>query len=148
MAPQRSCVVCRGKGEKEELLRFVVENNEGQARLVLDLRQLRPGRGVYCHRQAACFGSQKTLELLRQAMLRGMRQQQGKSGGEDRGVKSTGARDFTFLKQTPQEIMVRAREELEDKTFDRKRANELRNLAELAQLLEGQAMPRKRPIRL
>lgn len=50
-APERSCVVCRGKAQKSTLLRVVW--TEGGA--VIDRLQRLPGRGGYLHRSWECW---------------------------------------------------------------------------------------------
>ncbi len=42
--PQRTCCICRKKLAKGDLLRFVWQ----QDGVVLDQRQILPGRGAYC----------------------------------------------------------------------------------------------------
>lgn len=51
MAPERTCVACRGAGEPGELVRLVVAP-DGQ--VVVDLRGRLPGRGAWLHPRAAC----------------------------------------------------------------------------------------------
>ena len=47
---ERSCVVCRRRAPKSELLRIVLSDGA----LVLDLKQNMPGRGGYAHRSWEC----------------------------------------------------------------------------------------------
>ncbi len=49
--PERTCVGCRGKGVKRELLR-VVRSPEGAVRV--DPSGKAPGRGAYLHRDRSC----------------------------------------------------------------------------------------------
>ncbi len=90
--PVRTCIVCRGKAEKDGLLRFVLEAVVGPdwgaksgvkngaaggkvhgsgsiRRLRLDVAHRLPGRGVYCHAVPACLGERK-LTLLAVKQLR------------------------------------------------------------------------------
>lgn len=48
---ERTCVGCRGKAEKRDLLR-VVRVDEG--RVAIDPSGAAPGRGAYLHRDAEC----------------------------------------------------------------------------------------------
>lgn len=51
-APIRTCVGCRQRAAKAELLRTVVG---GDQQLVLDPAMRRPGRGAYVHRSERCI---------------------------------------------------------------------------------------------
>ena len=51
--PERTCVGCRQRGPKQDLLR-VVESSEG---IVPDPKASRPGRGAYLHRSPECAGA-------------------------------------------------------------------------------------------
>ncbi|MCS5733965.1 YlxR family protein [Herbiconiux daphne] len=48
--PVRTCVGCRKRGSRSELLRFVAS----EGRLVIDERRSLPGRGAWLHPDAAC----------------------------------------------------------------------------------------------
>lgn len=48
--PVRTCVGCRGRGHKADLVRLVVVDG----RIVTDERQVAPGRGAYLHRRQEC----------------------------------------------------------------------------------------------
>ena len=48
--PQRTCVICRSKWNKSELLRFVILCNEP----VFDLAGKLPGRGLYVCNENSC----------------------------------------------------------------------------------------------
>ena len=48
---ERSCLVCRGKAPKRELLRFIWS----EGRLVFDEKQRLPGRGAYIHATLRCI---------------------------------------------------------------------------------------------
>lgn len=50
-SPERSCLVCRGRGPKSEFLRFVVRERE----LCWDKKHNLPGRGAYLHRRNECL---------------------------------------------------------------------------------------------
>lgn len=49
--PERTCVGCRGKGPKSELLRVVSDARGGA---ILDPSGSAPGRGAYVHREMGC----------------------------------------------------------------------------------------------
>jgi predicted RNA-binding protein YlxR (DUF448 family) len=63
--PERTCIGCRRRADKEELLRMV--NRAGA--LVLDADQTEPGRGAYVHRRAGCLD----LAVRRRAVGRALR---------------------------------------------------------------------------
>ncbi|HEY5845680.1 MAG TPA: YlxR family protein [Microlunatus sp.] len=50
MGPVRTCVGCRERADKADLLRLVWRGT-----LVADDRQIEPGRGAYLHRRAECL---------------------------------------------------------------------------------------------
>jgi hypothetical protein len=50
--PERTCVGCRAKAPKQELVRLA-RGPDGSARV--DLTGKAPGRGAYIHRSKACF---------------------------------------------------------------------------------------------
>lgn len=52
--PQRCCVMCRHKGEKQRFLRLLLQDSAG---LFLDVRQDLPGRGAYCCKTQKCLGA-------------------------------------------------------------------------------------------
>lgn len=60
----RSCIVCRERAEKSELLRFVGERSGA----VADLLQVKPGRGVYLHPKERCLTHPKLGGVLRKAL--------------------------------------------------------------------------------
>ena len=74
-APRRTCIACRGKAVKGDLLRFVgIAAADGIGlRMELDAEQRLPGRGVYCHRTASCLGHAKLLPELASGLRRGSR---------------------------------------------------------------------------
>jgi predicted RNA-binding protein YlxR (DUF448 family) len=63
--PQRTCVGCRQRAEKAQLLRVV--NSDGI--LVIDLQSRQPGRGAYLHRALDCV----ELADQRRAVARALR---------------------------------------------------------------------------
>jgi predicted RNA-binding protein YlxR (DUF448 family) len=50
-APVRTCIGCRTREEKARLLRLVARG----AVVVVDLRQIQPGRGAYLHPRPECL---------------------------------------------------------------------------------------------
>jgi hypothetical protein len=48
---ERTCVGCRGKADKRDLLRVV---RVGEGRVAVDPSGSAPGRGAYVHRDAEC----------------------------------------------------------------------------------------------
>jgi len=66
--PVRSCVVCRGKGERGELLRMVADE---AGRLRLDPRRILPGRGAWVHPSSGCVqGLSRRPDALGRALRR------------------------------------------------------------------------------
>ena len=53
--PERSCVACRTKRSKQELLRVVLQPASAAAELALDTEQRLPGRGAYICNTPACL---------------------------------------------------------------------------------------------
>lgn len=49
--PERTCVACRGEGERDDLVRLVVDP---EGRLVVDYRARLPGRGAWVHPRRDC----------------------------------------------------------------------------------------------
>lgn len=68
--PVRTCVVCRGKSERAELIRLAVDPGSSSPRLVLDLRKRLPGRGVWCHEKQECLFARKLPELVAASLKR------------------------------------------------------------------------------
>ncbi|WP_210414918.1 YlxR family protein [Microlunatus elymi] len=64
MEPVRTCVGCRGRENKSDLIRLV---RSGEA-IVVDVRQSRPGRGVYLHPRPQCWEQ----AFRRRALARGL----------------------------------------------------------------------------
>lgn len=52
--PQRTCVACRAEGDRDALVRMVVDPD---GNVVFDLRARLPGRGAWVHPTAACAGA-------------------------------------------------------------------------------------------
>jgi len=69
--PLRTCVGCRSRAAKSDLLRIVVENTAGHptGRLVPDLRGGMPGRGAHLHPDTDCLA----LAERRRAFTRALR---------------------------------------------------------------------------
>ncbi|MFJ5235019.1 YlxR family protein [Kitasatospora sp. NPDC088391] len=65
--PERTCVGCRKRAAKHELLRVVA----GEGECVPDPRGTRPGRGAYLHPDPACLD----LAVRRRAFPRALRVQ-------------------------------------------------------------------------
>ena len=63
--PTRTCIGCRGRSSKAELVRLVCE----ASRVVVDDRQVKPGRGAYLHGCVACLD----LAVRRRAAARALR---------------------------------------------------------------------------
>ncbi|CAM2734960.1 YlxR family protein [Actinomyces slackii] len=64
--PERTCIGCRGKAPRAQLLRLVVTSS-GQ--LDVDARAIRPGRGAWIHPDPQCL----TLAERRRAFGRALR---------------------------------------------------------------------------
>ena len=64
--PTRTCIGCRGRSSKSELVRLVSDDSRV---LVVDDRQVEPGRGAYLHRSAACAD----FAVRRRAVARALR---------------------------------------------------------------------------
>lgn len=64
--PERTCVACRGKAAKRDLLR-VVRASDGAVKI--DPTGKAPGRGAYVHREAACA----KVAIERSALARALR---------------------------------------------------------------------------
>ncbi|MBA3529485.1 MAG: YlxR family protein [Propionibacteriaceae bacterium] len=63
--PERTCIGCRGREQKSELLRLVRKS----AVIVVDLKQSGPGRGAYLHRSPDCLD----LAIRRRAVGRALK---------------------------------------------------------------------------
>ena len=64
--PVRTCIGCRERASKGELIRLVWRDGD-----VVDERQTAPGRGAYLHRSRACL----ELAIKRRALGRALRVQ-------------------------------------------------------------------------
>ncbi|WP_113902734.1 DUF448 domain-containing protein [Brevibacterium celere] len=53
-APQRTCIACRNRADRTELMRFVHRPDEHPA-IVQDVSATLPGRGAWVHPDAACL---------------------------------------------------------------------------------------------
>ena len=65
-SPERTCVGCRGKSSKRDLVR-VARVRDGE--VVLDPSGSAPGRGAYVHRDVGCIEA----SMLSRAFDRGLR---------------------------------------------------------------------------
>lgn len=63
--PIRTCVGCRGRGGRDELLRFVLVDGE----VVADPEKRLPGRGAWLHDSPEC----RALAARRRAFARALR---------------------------------------------------------------------------
>jgi predicted RNA-binding protein YlxR (DUF448 family) len=68
-SPQRTCVGCRGRGDRSVLLRFVAARVDGRCVVVPDPRRTAPGRGAWLHPDPACLD----LARRRSAFARALR---------------------------------------------------------------------------
>ncbi len=64
MKPQRMCMVCRERAEKEQLIR-IVKNKQGN--IALDKDGKMPGRGAYLCKKAECIGQAQKRKALERA---------------------------------------------------------------------------------
>ena len=64
MKPQRMCMVCRGRAEKERLLR-IVKNKNGD--IALDNDGKMPGRGAYLCKKDDCIRQAEKRKALERA---------------------------------------------------------------------------------
>lgn len=71
-APERSCVGCRGRAPKAELLR-VVRTASG---MLVDPLGSAPGRGAYVHRDPACVGVAIGRGAFARALRTGLAQEE------------------------------------------------------------------------
>ncbi|MFM6981092.1 MAG: YlxR family protein [Micrococcales bacterium] len=68
MKPERTCVGCRQRASRSELLRVIVQNQV----LIADLKAIMPGRGAWMHSSGKCL----ELATTRRAFNRALRQTQ------------------------------------------------------------------------
>lgn len=64
--PVRTCLGCRGRAAKSELVRLAWNNADGV--VVVDVAQVLPGRGCYVH--PGCAGQVARRKLLGRALRR------------------------------------------------------------------------------
>ncbi len=64
-APQRTCVVCREKKDKRDLLRIVNNADDG---VMIDLTGKKNGRGAYVCSSATCWDKVKQTNILDSAL--------------------------------------------------------------------------------
>ncbi|QGN32040.1 YlxR family protein [Microlunatus sp. Gsoil 973] len=65
MEPVRTCLGCRGRENKADLIRLVRRDDA----IVVDVRRTAPGRGGYLHRRPECWEP----ALRRRALTRALR---------------------------------------------------------------------------
>jgi len=65
----RTCVGCRGKAHRSDLVRLVVDRQVAAFAVVVDPRAVLPGRGVWLHQRLECLDRAET----RRAVGRGLR---------------------------------------------------------------------------
>ncbi|MBI3648576.1 MAG: YlxR family protein [Actinobacteria bacterium] len=66
--PERTCVACRGRAPRRELLRLA----GSAAGVVVDPAGREPGRGAYLHRDPACVEAAFRKGSLARALKRGL----------------------------------------------------------------------------
>jgi predicted RNA-binding protein YlxR (DUF448 family) len=69
VGPVRTCVGCRGRDLRSELLRLVLTASDGDLAVVVDERKDRPGRGAWIHPDVGCLA----LAVRRRAVPRALR---------------------------------------------------------------------------
>jgi uncharacterized protein len=67
--PERTCVGCRGKAPKRDLIR-VARVRKGDA--VVDPSWSAPGRGAYVHRDAGCIETAMRTKAFERALRTGL----------------------------------------------------------------------------
>lgn len=65
----RTCVGCRGRGQRSVLIRVVAVEHGGSLVAEVDTARSRPGRGAWLHADPDCF----TLAVRRRAFPRALR---------------------------------------------------------------------------
>jgi predicted RNA-binding protein YlxR (DUF448 family) len=102
---ERSCAVCRERGPKAKLLRFVlaVEGGGAERSVKFDFAKRLPGRGAYCCRSLACLDSPQA----KAAVIRALERRSGKGG---RGARSEAK---PVIRRLPDELREAVRSELE-----------------------------------
>ena len=76
--PVRTCVGCRQRAAKAELLRIVVDDSGSGLEAVPDPRRRTPGRGAHLHPTSDCLD----LALRRRALPRALRVTAGLGSGQ------------------------------------------------------------------
>ena len=84
--PQRTCIGCRKKGPRSELLRLVAEGS-GSTAVVVDERRRMAGRGAWLHFSETCLA----LAIKRRAFGRALKGATGIADVERRIKAGTGA---------------------------------------------------------
>jgi predicted RNA-binding protein YlxR (DUF448 family) len=84
--PQRTCIGCRKKGSRSELLRLVAEGS-GSAAVLVDERRRMPGRGAWLHPSESCLA----LAVKRRAFGRALNGATGTAAVERRIKAGTNA---------------------------------------------------------
>ncbi|MCX6397717.1 MAG: YlxR family protein [Propionibacteriales bacterium] len=80
--PVRTCVGCRGRAAKSELLRVTVQlGTDGRPAVVPDLGGAAAGRGAHLHPTERCF----QLAEKKRAFVRALRHDAGSAGALDLG---------------------------------------------------------------
>ncbi|WP_209705877.1 YlxR family protein [Leucobacter exalbidus] len=64
MDPVRTCVACRKRASRADLLRVVLSENQ----LLVDDRAVFPGRGAWVHPSSACFEQAVTRSVFARAL--------------------------------------------------------------------------------
>lgn len=64
MEPVRTCVGCRQRGSRSELLRVVAQNNV----LIADTQAVIPGRGAWLHKNSKCLEQAITRKAFNRAL--------------------------------------------------------------------------------
>lgn len=84
---QRTCIGCRGKGDRSVLLRIVCDEN---GTLVLDSRKSMPGRGAWLHADEACLSKATNSRAWGRAFrLRSAVRTDGLPAQVEREIRST-----------------------------------------------------------
>lgn len=63
--PERTCLGCRGKAPRAQLVRLVVDDSGS---LVVDARALMPGRGAWIHPDTACLERAERRQAFSRAL--------------------------------------------------------------------------------
>jgi predicted RNA-binding protein YlxR (DUF448 family) len=66
---QRTCRACRGKKDKNELIRLIIQEN---TIIEIDFRQLMPGRGYYLCQTETCLACLRSSKSRYKAFGRGL----------------------------------------------------------------------------